>query len=119
MLCSRGAVPVSEQQEGDTVDDEGDDPGEDDGVDGGNDGPFPAAAFVLDGDEGGYAGEIQQDEYHEGECCGRSGGPGESVLQHGVPGDGLIGHTVRAGVHRNGLRGICGGIEIHSRGGRA
>ena len=51
---------MSEQQEGGAVDDEGDNPGEDDGVDGGDDGPFPAAALVLDGYEGGDAGEIRR-----------------------------------------------------------
>ena len=102
---SCGAAPVSEQQEGGAVDDEGDNPGEDDGVDGGDDGPFPAAALVLDGYEGGDAGEIEQDEDHEGEGRSGGGGPGEGVLQHGVAGDGF---GFRPGCHRSSRVGGLG-----------
>ena len=52
----------SEEQTGDAEGDEGCDPGKEDCVDGCDDGPFPASAFVLDGDKCGYAWEIEQDE---------------------------------------------------------
>ena len=44
--------------------DECGDPCKKDRVDSGDDGPFPSTAFFFDGNEGGYAREIQKDEDH-------------------------------------------------------
>ena len=55
------------------------DPSEDNGVDGCDNGPFPAAGFVADGDEGRHAWEIQQDEDHVGQCAGWGDGMLQSI----------------------------------------
>ena len=60
-----------QEQRGDFEGREGGHPGEDDSIDGCDDGPLPAAAFVLDGNEGGYAREVEEDEHHVGKGAGR------------------------------------------------
>ena len=64
--------------------DEGGDPGEDDGVDCCDDGPFPASALVLDGDEGRYTWEVEQDEDHIGQGTGRSYRVHQGPLETGL-----------------------------------
>lgn len=66
LLINPGKGMRRSEQQGDAVDEECHEPGEDDGVDGGADGPFPAAGFLLYGDECGDAREIEQDKHHEG-----------------------------------------------------
>lgn len=85
------------EQQGDAVDKECHEPGEDDGVDGGADGPFPAAGFLLYGDESGDAWEIEQDKHHEGKGRGRSHGVLQGTLEHGVAG--CLGINVLCAVH--------------------
>ena len=47
------------------MDEGADNPGEDGGIDGGYGGPAPGAGLVLDGRDGGDAGEIDEDEEQE------------------------------------------------------
>ena len=61
--------------------DEGGYPGEDYCVDCREDGPFPAAAFLLDGDEGCDSREIEKDEDHVGQGTCRGHGLDKSPLQ--------------------------------------
>ena len=63
--------------------DEGCDPGKEDCVDGRDDGPFPASAFVLDGDKCGYAWEVEQDEDHVCQCGGRGNRADKGTLEAG------------------------------------
>ena len=64
--------------------DEGGYPGEDDGVDCCDDGPFPASALVLDGDEGRYTWEVEQDEDHVGQSTGWGYGVHQGFLETGL-----------------------------------
>ena len=63
--------------------DEGGYPGEDYCVDGREDSPFPAASFLLDGNEGCDAREIEKDEDHIGQSTCRGHGFDKSPLQTG------------------------------------
>ena len=64
--------------------DEGGYPGEDDGIDCCDDGPFPASALVLDGDEGRYTWEVEQDEDHVGQSTGWGHGVHQRFLETGL-----------------------------------
>ncbi len=64
-------IEASCQEASHLIDKGGDHPCHDGGVDGGEGGPAPGARLVLDGHNGGYAGEIEQDE--EQIAIGREG----------------------------------------------
>ena len=64
--------------------DEGGDPGEDYGVDCCDDGPFPTSALVLDGDEGRYTWEVEQDEDHVGQGSSWGYGVHQGPLETGL-----------------------------------
>ena len=76
-LPKRKHTELLQEQAGEVEGGEGCDPSEDNGVDGCEEGPFPAAGLVADGDEGRYAREVQQDEYH----VGQGAGWGDCMLQ--------------------------------------
>ena len=61
--CLCQTHPLKEEG-GDAEGDEGGYPGDKDGIDSCHYGPFPSAAFVLYGDEGRYAREVEEDEDH-------------------------------------------------------
>ena len=72
---------LNSEKQANLVDGSTDYPGDDGGVDGCEGCPTPRTCLVLDGDDGGDAGEIQQDEQQV--AIGRKGR--DTLCQHQLP----------------------------------
>ena len=74
------AVPISDHQQADPIDQQGHQPGHRQLEQGHKAGPGPALGLLVDGGDGGGAGDIEQAEHHEAEGVQR---PEADALEHG------------------------------------